>query len=306
VVERDDEEKWMKFAPVTQGFRRRMAPAAAALSLAACAAVAPASADDPSPESTEMIPTVVAERPESPSETQQGQVRMRLISQRRKTADDYASLGVTGINKPNAVFQRLRMGYAGTLPPYVQPRLDGMDMMLADSTQDGWLALYRTPLAEWAGSAANGGYRAVLYAGDGARKWELDLTRFLSRTDRLEIQDLRYADGKLYFNEACQSYSREAGGRCSSLLRVDVGRGTVDWRTPPLVSNNVLILHGPWVIAGYGFTAEPDFLHLIDRRTGAIVAKQRLDSAQSYLEVRGNRLHVVTYDSVYVFELPAA
>lgn len=296
----------MKFAPVTQGFRRRVAPAAAAISLAACAAAAPPSADDPSPEPTETVPAVVAERPESPSDVQQGQVRLRLVSQRRKTAEDYASLGVSGVNKPNPVFQRLRTGYAGTLPPYVAPRLDGLDMMLADSTADGWLALYRTPLAEWAGMHANGAYRAVLYAADGSRKWELDLTRFLSRADRLEIQDIRYADGKLYFNEACQSYSREAGGRCSSLLRVDVARGAVDWRTPPLTSNNVLILHGPWVITGYGFTAEPDFLHVVDRRTGAVLAKQRLDSAHSYLEVRGNRLHVVTYDSIYVFELPAA
>lgn len=289
----------MRFASVTQGFLRRLAPAAAALSIAACAAAAPASADDPSPEIAS--PTVV-ERPESPPE--QRRVRLRLISQRRKTAEDYAALGVSGDNKPNPVHQRLRMGYSGTLPPYVPPRLDGLDMMLADSTADGWLALYRTPLAEWAGMSANGRYRAILYAADGSRKWDLDLTRFLSRTDHLEIQDIRYADGTLYFNEACQSYSREAGGRCSSLLRVDVAKGAVDWRTPPLVSNNVLILHGPWVIAGYGFTAEPDYLHVIDRRTGAVLAKQRLDSAHSYLEVRGDRLHVVTYNSIYVFELP--
>lgn len=296
----------MKFAAVTQGFRRRVAPAAAALSLAACAAAAPPSADDPSPETMETVSPTVVERPESRSDARQSQVRLRLISQRRKTAEDYASMGVSGDNKPNAVFQRLRMGYVGTLPPYVPPQLDGLDMMLADSTPDGWLALYRTPLAEWAGMHGNGRYRAILYAADGARTWDLDLTRFLSRTDRLEIQDIRYADGKLYFNEACQSYSREAGGGCSSLLRVDVAKAAVDWRTPPLTSNNVLILHGPWVIAGYGFTAEPDFLHLIDRRTGAVVAKQRLDSAHSYLEVRGSRLHVVTYNSIYVFELPAA
>lgn len=300
----------MKFAAVTQGFRRRVAPAAVALSLAACAAVAPAPADDSAPETTETVSPTVVDRPESPSDAQQQQqqpgIRLRLVSQRRKTADDYASMGVSGDNKPNAVFQRLRMGHVGTLPPYVPPRLDGLDMILADSTADGWLALYRTPLAEWAGMHGNGRYRAILYAGDGARTWDLDLTRFLSRTDHLEIQDIRYADGKLYFNEACQSYSREAGGRCSSLLRVDVAKAAVDWRTPPLVSNNVLILHGPWVIAGYGFTAEPDFLHLVDRRTGAVVAKQRLDSAHSYLDVRGNRLHVVTYDSIYVFELPAA
>ncbi len=86
-------------------------------------------------------------------------------------------------------------------------------------------------------------------------------------------------------------------------MRVDPAARSVDWRTPPLTSNNVFILHGLWVIAGYGFTAEPDHLHVIDRETGRVLARRRLDSAASYLEVKDGGLHVVTYDSVYVFDL---
>jgi len=108
-------------------------------------------------------------------------------------------------------------------------------------------------------------------------------------------------NGRLYFNEACQTYSREAGGECSSLLRVDPVQGTVDWRTAPLVSNNIILLHGEHVVAGYGFTAVPDTLFLIDRATGRILDRQPLDSAHSYLEFVGDELVVVTSNQVYTF-----
>ncbi|HVH13165.1 MAG TPA: hypothetical protein VM759_08940, partial [Longimicrobium sp.] len=150
---------------------------------------------------------------------------------------------------------------------------------------------------------ANVAYRAVMYRADGSRAWDTNLNRFLSRTDRLEVQDIRYAAGRLYFIEACQSYSREANGACSALLRVDPAAGTVDWRTPPLTSNNILLLHGPYVIAGYGFTAEADSLFLIDRATGRVLDRQPLDSAHTYLEMVGDELVVVTTNQVYVYAI---
>jgi hypothetical protein len=187
-------------------------------------------------------------------------------------------------------------------PEFVPRAEDGLELFVADATGEGWLAFYRTPLERWEG-AANPEFAAALFSPSGERRWKLRLNDFLSRPDRLEIQDVRYSGGRLYFNEACQSYSREALGRCSSLVRVDPAARLVDWRTPPLTSNGVFILHGPWVIAGYGFTAEPDFLHVVDRETGRVLARRRLDSAASYLEMKDGRLHVVTYNSVYVFEV---
>ncbi|HEU0055067.1 MAG TPA: hypothetical protein VFQ39_17895 [Longimicrobium sp.] len=236
-----------------------------------------------------------------------GAVTLRLVSSRRVPTDDLAALGLTGANKPNGAASRLRMGVPDGLPPAIQ-RMDGArELFLADSTEDGWLALYRTPLAKLPPNHGNGEYRVTMFAPDGRTRWTLDLARFLSRLNRLEVQDVRYAGGKLYFNEACQSYSREAGGRCSALVRVDAARGTVDWRTPPLVSNNVFILHGRWVIAGYGFTAEPDYLRVVDRETGRVLARRLVDSAPTYLEMKDGRLHVLTYSNThYVFEIVPA
>lgn len=226
----------------------------------------------------------------------------RLVRRRVEPLDGrgYAALGLSGANKPNGMEYRLRQEVPADRPAYVPAELDGLGLFIAEETADGWLAFYRGPL----GGAPDGGnvaYRAILHRPDGGRAWDTELNRFLSRMDHVEVQDIRYADGSLYFNEACQSYAREAGGRCSSLLRVDPAAGTVGWRTPPRTSNDVLILHGPYVVAGYGFTAEADSLFLIDRATGRILDREPLDTAHNYLEIVDDDLVVVTESQVYVF-----
>ncbi len=209
--------------------------------------------------------------------------------------DSYAELGLTGANKPNGLQYRLRAHVPANLPAYVPRTMEGLPLQLAEATPEGWLALY----ASRPEAPANPRYRAALFAGDGTRAWTLDLNRFLSRPRHLEIQDIRLRAGKLYFNEACQSYSAEAGRRCSALLRVDPRSGRVDWRSRNLVSNNVFIFAGPYIVAGYGFTDEPDFLYLVSPETGRVVATRPLDSAHDYLEERGGILHAVTTNTLY-------
>ena len=59
----------------------------------------------------------------------------------------------------------------------------------------------------------------------------------------------------------------------------------MEWRTPPLTSNNIFIFADPYVVAGYGFTAEADSLYLVEQRTGRIADRTGLDSAHEYLEI---------------------
>jgi hypothetical protein len=201
--------------------------------------------------------------------------------------------GLTGENKPNGIIYRLRESTPSGTPDFVERRLDGLDLTIAEPMADGWLAFYKGPLPEM---PANADYRAVLYGVDGHVRWSLDLNRFLSADRHLEIQDIRYEAGELYFNEACQTYSAEADGRCSALVRVDPATGTEVWRTRELVSNNIFLLHGPFVVAGYGFTNEPDALHLVSRATGRVLDTLPLGSAHSYLEFKEGQLFVLTYD----------
>ena len=276
-----------------------------AAALAACTAApepAPAPGPDPAPPSTPAGPATQPAQPTRPAETPAPDARLVRRRTEPLNGRGYAALGLTGANKPNGMEYRLRQTVPEPVPAFVAREMEGLQLFVADRTEEGWLAFYRGPLGG-APDAQNVGYRAVLYRRDGGRGWETNLNRFLSRPDRLEIQDIRYADGRLYFNEACQSYSREAGGACSSLLRVNPAAGTVDWRTPPLTSNNVFLLHGPYVIAGYGFTAEPDALFLMDRATGRVLDRQTLDSAHAYLEIVGDELVVVTTNQVYVFAI---
>jgi hypothetical protein len=276
----------------------------AAVVLAACtAAPAPAPSSPAGPVAQPPVagwPGGTLVPPDLPPETSAPDARLVRRRAEPLNGRGYAQLGLTGANKPNGLEYRLRQEVPSRRPAHVKAELDGLQLFIADSTADGWMAFYRGPLGGGP-NGANVAYRAVMYRAGGSRAWDTNLNRFLSRTDHLEVQDIRYADGRLYFNEACQSYSREAGGACSSLLRVDPAAAAVDWRTPPLTSNNVILLHGPYVIAGYGFTAEADSLFLIDRVTGRVLDRQPLDSAHGYLEIVGGELVVVTTNQVYVF-----
>ena len=125
--------------------------------------------------------------------------------------------------------------------------------------------------------------------------WARRLNDSMSRPDRLEVQDVRVADGVVYFNEACQSYSKEAEGKCSALVALDPLSGQVLWRTPNLVSNGEFLVHGAYLITGYGFTAEADYLHIVRRKDGEVVHRTKLDSGHQALRVEQGELVIARY-----------
>ena len=50
------------------------------------------------------------------------------------------------------------------------------------------------------------------------------------------------------------------------------------------------------LIAGYGFTAEPDYLYAIDRATGKVRGRLLIPTAAQTIARHGNTLTVTTYD----------
>ncbi|NBC18029.1 MAG: hypothetical protein GVY18_12030 [Bacteroidetes bacterium] len=208
---------------------------------------------------------------------------------------------LTGRNKQGgSTALRFRRYVPPDTPSYVARTREDVPLFLADETEAGWLAFYKGNCGGL-GEVCN--YRAALYDPTGTERWTLDLNQFLTQDRFVEIQDIRLHDGALYFNEACATYADEADGQCSSLVRVDPEFEEVLWRTPPLTSNNIFIFADPYVVAGYGFTAEPDALYLVEQRTGRLAAEADLDSAHEYLEIQDGMLYVVTYRSVYAFDL---
>ncbi len=188
------------------------------------------------------------------------------------------------------------------LPESIPLTVDGtLELFLADHTATGFFIFYREPYNVGSctlGSKKNCGYAAAHYTTDGTHEWSLPLTNLLSRPDGIEIQDIRYSRGVLYFNEACQSYSSEAGGQCSSLVAVDPVANKVLWRTPSLVSNGRFAVRGCYIIAGYGFTSEPDNVFLVDKSTGNIAQKIAVSSAPQGYKLGKERLDVRLYAGV--------
>jgi hypothetical protein len=113
----------------------------------------------------------------------------------------------------------------------------------------------------------------------------LKLNEFMSRKDHLEVGDVHLEDGVLYFNEACQTYSRDAGGECSSLVAIDPAAGKELWRTKPLVSNGAFMFHGDFIVTIYAFSREGAHLHVLRRRDGQILLRQKIEQGNWDLRV---------------------
>jgi hypothetical protein len=165
------------------------------------------------------------------------------------------------------------------VPSYVPLTVGTTELFILDRVGDQYLALYRDPYDASTctlGGKTNCGYEARIFDCQGNAIATLPLDSYFSAKSGLELQDIRLADGILYFNEACQSYSKEEGGKCSALVAVDINTKKLVWRTKNLTSNNVFLVHGNYLITGYGFTAEPSSLFIVRRTDGAVVAKQAL------------------------------
>lgn len=178
----------------------------------------------------------------------------------------------------------------GEVPGFVPRTAGTLELFILDSADGGYLAFYREPYDLQScklGNEINCAYQARHYDARGTLRWSLDLNGLLSRRDHVEIQDIRLAGGVLYFNEACQSYSSEARGECSSLVAVDPAARKVLWRTAPLVSNGRFVVRGCYLVAGYGFTNEPDHLSLISRGSGQVLQKITVAAAPDRLTLEG-------------------
>jgi hypothetical protein len=176
------------------------------------------------------------------------------------------------------------------VPAFVARALGTLELFLLDPADSGYLAFYREPYELQScqlSATKNCAYEARHYDPRGREMWRLSLSELLSRGDHLEIQDIRLAGGVLYFNEACQSYAQGADGRCSSLVAVDPVARRVLWRTPPLVSNGRFVVRGCYLVAGYGFTAEPDRVFLVSRATGEVQQEVSLASAPEKMTLVG-------------------
>ncbi len=76
------------------------------------------------------------------------------------------------------------------------------------------------------------------------------------------------------------------------------------WRTEPLTCNsdNFVIVDDA-IICGYGFTAEDDFVYVLDLSTGKRVSTTKVKTGPDWFYADGQHLYVRCYDTDYVFDL---
>lgn len=210
----------------------------------------------------------------------------------------------------DAIGGRLRSHVDGTLSKgsprvWVGPQVPGFvlliegtaELFLLDRVGDELMAFYRDPYGASScglGGDANCHYFVRLYDIEGAERWSVALHELLSAPTYLEVQDIRWEDGTLYFNEACQSYASGAKGQCSALVAYDPVAKEVRWRTRPLVSNGEFLIHGDYIVSGYGFTGERDYIHVVRRHDGKIMQKLAVPKAAERFVIAEDGLLEVT------------
>jgi hypothetical protein len=160
---------------------------------------------------------------------------------------------------------------------------------LLDRVGTTYVALYRQDILTCM-SKKNCSNEVRLFDCGGKELASVVLDPHMSRADHLEVQDVRYDGTTLFFNEACQSYSSEAGGKCSALVALDPIGKKVLWRTGSLVSNNWFAVTGDYLVAAYGFTMEPATLRVLRKKDGAIMDTKRLQGTNFELFQDGDTI----------------
>jgi hypothetical protein len=120
-------------------------------------------------------------------------------------------------------------------------------------------------------------------------------------------QSTRWAavrDGVLYVSHGHRTYAKSSRGHNAYLSALDMKTGRLMWRSEPLTSNTAnFVVDGDWILSGYGFTAEPDWVTITDRHTGRLAGRVRVKTGADWLLLRDEKLYVRTYDTDFVFAM---
>jgi len=130
--------------------------------------------------------------------------------------------------------------------------------------------------------------------------YAFDFANFARPPNGAWAEDLTWArqiGRTLYVEHTHSTYGSATKDRNAYITAIDVDARKILWRSPALVANaRTFVVTGNLIVSGYGFTAEDDFLYLLDRRSGRLLDRLRVPSAPEVIKLRGDRLHVRTYD----------
>jgi hypothetical protein len=233
-------------------------------------------------------------------------LRLSKLSERRnEITDEEAWFERHQLSLPT-LESDLRRGIRGRLPEKVPERFAGERLIRAIESRRQILLIYGVDFA-------TGRYLVAFDPVTKHPQYALDFRRylpppvFLPRDREFVDEAVQWAEEAgdvLYVANFHRTYAKSSGGLNGYLNAIEPRTGRLRWRSRPLVCNSLnFVIRGNAVICGYGFTAEPDYLYVLDRRTGEVVQQVRVRSAPEYLIPKGDRLFVRTYDTDYVFRI---
>ncbi len=243
---------------------------------------------------------------DAPVSKQSPKPKLKKLSQKTNDiTDDEVWLRENKVRLPTFEVPNPFMSVAGNLPGEIATEYGGMKIVTAIDHGDHRIAMYAKDFS--------GGRFLAVTDKTGHALGVYDFRNWGSgpkdnESDRLFIfQGVHWAqahEGVLYVSTGHNTYAKSSGGLTAFISAIDMKTGNLLWQSEPLVANaaNFLLREG-WIITGYGFTAEPDFLFQLDMKTGKISDKIKLKSGPSYILAREGKLFVRTYNTDYVFSI---
>lgn len=233
-------------------------------------------------------------------------VRLVRVSERRnKITDQEQWFRTNGLSLP-VVESNLPGGNHGELPDGAPRTYRGKGLIQAIRDGESLLLIYGTDYSR-------GQFLLVYDTAGGQVRSAFDFATYLqpprfAKGERAFVDEgLQWADvedGVLYVSSFHRTYAASSGGLNGYLTALDLKIGRLLWRSRPLVCNaSTFLVRSNVILTGYGFTREPDYLYLLDRRTGAVLQTVRLRSGPEFLLAKGDRIYVRSYDTDYVFRL---
>ncbi len=119
----------------------------------------------------------------------------------------------------------------------------------------------------------------------------------------LELNCIAVQNNMLFFSVAHRQYAADYPST-AYIVAIDLNTYEVLWKTQPLTcnSNNFVVIEN-YIVCGYGFTDEKDYLKIIDIHDGQVVEEIPLKSMAESLIVDNNQLYVRCYNVDYVFDI---
>lgn len=108
----------------------------------------------------------------------------------------------------------------------------------------------------------------------------------------------------LYLSFGHPTYSSSSYGENAYLVAIDLETLSTRWTSKPLTCNSTnFVIIGEYIVCGYGFTDEPDYLFTVAKATGHRLETIRLDTGPEWIFKKGDDLYVRTYNNNYEFHI---